>query len=166
MFQMYMYCLQQVNISVVSLDFIYNTSQFASFLLLNLHSLPFRHNRALIAQIIIIQNIMLPENASCPRFLNFFVNFPIYSNLLIVSVLHGQLTLHCTGEQPSRACTTWVPWFTEFLSSEHTTLSGVGWKCKGIGKAPTATLSSDRSLLLQKSVDQGCKTTRKLFNFL
>lgn len=134
MFQMYMYCLKQVNISVVSLDFtIYNTSQYASFLVLNLHSLPFRHNRALIAQII-IQNT-LPENVSCPRFLNCFVNSLIYSKLLIVSV-HGQLTLHCTAEQPSRTCTTWVPWFTEFLSSENTMCQVWAGSARVLAKLP------------------------------
>lgn len=131
---MYMYCLKQVNILVVPLNFIYNTSQYASFPLLNLHSLTFRHNRALIAQIIIIQNIMLPENVSCLRFLNCFANSLIYSNPLIVSVLHGQRTLHCgVAIQNMHHLGALVYSISQFRKHH---VSGVGWKCEGISKAP------------------------------
>lgn len=131
-----MYCLKQISILSVSLDFIHNTSQYASFLLLNIHSLTFRCNRALIAQIIIIQNTMLPESVSWPRSLNCLVNSLIYSHLLIVSVLHGQLTLHCTDEQPSGTCTTWVPRPTEFLSSENTMCRVWGGSARILAKLP------------------------------
>lgn len=77
-------------------------------------------------QTVIMQNILLSENVSCSRSLNYFVNSLIYLLSLIVSVMCVQLTLHCTDEQPPGQSITWLLWVRELLSSENS-VSAVGW---------------------------------------
>lgn len=96
----------------------HHSSQYASSLLLSLHPFTSLHNKALITQTEITQNILLPENVSRPRSLNYFVNPLIYPNLLIVSALRGSLTPHCTDEQPPGESVPWVLRVTEPLGAQ------------------------------------------------